>query len=148
MTATVRSASQQAVSQVLHRLCAGAVVWLGCSGAATSTAPVIPTSPVDIVGRITSISADDPLSRVAFVEFAPGEANTGPKALVTIKRGTPIVMVRSGNGSRFDTGGELGVLASGQWVRVWFSGPVADSKPVQAIAGTVVVDSLAPTVNR
>jgi hypothetical protein len=60
---------------------------------------------------------------------------------------TNIFVVRSGNVSLFDSNGEFRSLALGQWVRVWFNGPVAESYPVQGTAGTVVIDSLAISVN-
>jgi len=129
-----------------RRLFAGLLVSAIACGDAP-TAPTVPSSPEGIAGRITSVVATGNFSGRILVEFNPSSATSGPKALVTVTGTTTIFVVRSGNVSLFDSNGEFRSLALGQWVRVWFNGPVAESYPVQGTAGTVVIDSLAISVN-
>jgi len=67
-----------------------------------------------------------------------GPAATGTsvdKAMVRVD-GKTRVFVKVGGGWRR---GRAGDLAQGRQVEVWFSGPVAESYPVQAYAGTVAI---------
>ena len=95
---------------------------------------------IDIRGRITSIEiieserADGNMGIVR-VEGALEEDTSVDKAVVTITKDTRIV-VRDGSTSR---SASFEQLESGQRVEVLFSGPVAESYPVQAVAGEIAI---------
>ena len=101
--------------------------------------PSAPTTPAGIKGSITSNFATGIARGVIRVELNPGNANDGPKALVTV---TPLTTILKLSGEE----GELRDLNNGVWVSVWFDGPVMESYPVQGTAGTVVIDSLGSSV--
>lgn len=117
-----------------------AVVVAACSD--SPTAPVIPSTPAGIAGRITSVVPNGHFSGRVLVEFDPISPNAGPKAIVTVDGATDIFVVKSGVTTAYENTGEFRSLAVGQWVRVWFRGAVAESYPVQGTGATVVVDSL------
>ncbi|MCC6242827.1 MAG: DUF3221 domain-containing protein [Gemmatimonadaceae bacterium] len=125
-----------------------AVVALAIGVACTDapTAASIPAASPGISGRITSIVQTGTFSGRVLVEFAPNQPNTGPKALVTVTGTTTIFVVRQGN-SAYDPNGEFRSLTAGQWVRVWFNGPVAESYPVQGTAGSIAIDSTGQSVS-
>lgn len=102
----------------------------GCkTGADTPTGPSgVQNGPPSIQGVITSV-ADDRIR----VDPDPADANS-EKADVRITGQTEI-RDRDGRTAAAST------LAVGMRVRVWFSGPVALSFPVQATAGALVIDS-------
>jgi ABC-type Fe3+-hydroxamate transport system substrate-binding protein len=117
-----------AVSALLAVLAAAC----GSSGQAPPTAP---STPADLVGQITSVVPAGEFPGTIRVEANPGIANAGAKAIVKVLGSTTILLVAG-------TPGQFRALAIGQWVRVWFNGPVAESYPVQGVAAAVVVDSL------
>lgn len=111
------------------------VALAGCGAVAGPTGPIasslgamrqdIPSEAPSIAGVITEI---DPTRRVR-VE----DSESGKKAVVRITAETRI-LDRNGE-ARSDA-----ALSVGQAVRVWFVGPVAESFPVQATAGILVID--------
>lgn len=111
-------------------LLAAALLAAGC-------APVAPPdrSP-DIRGSIQTVTAGggDPLGSILVV--GEKQADTGyDRASVAVDRET-LVLVRGPEGwteSRFED------LAAGDVVEAWFTGPVAESYPVQATAEAVAV---------
>jgi hypothetical protein len=121
-----------------------AALLAACSDSPTT--PAIPDTPAGIAGRVTSIVSTGNFSGRVLVEFNPGSPNTGPKALVNVTGTTKVFVVRTGNSTAYDGNGEFRSFAVGQWVRVWFTGPVQESYPVQGTAGTVVIDSLGVSV--
>lgn len=88
----------------------------------------LPTTPADITGTVTSVS-----DRSIRVEVNPHEPSGSLKAQVTIPEGTPVT---DRSGRMYDPGS----IAVGSIVSVWFTGPVAESYPVQARARTVVLE--------
>ena len=101
-----------------------------------SAAPRLPESPPSISGRITSVDrAGEKIGSIR-VEAQPADSAGSDKAVARIGQGTTVVGV-GGTVTDFDE------LKVGQWVRVWFSGPVAQSYPVQASASAVAIDSVA-----
>lgn len=105
----------------------------GCDGSATP--PTVPTTGASIAGRITMLERRGERVGTVRVEADPSKPSGSDKAVVRITHATRVIG-RDGNPSDHDA------LAEGQWVRVWFTGPVAESYPVQAAAGTVTIDSL------
>jgi heat shock protein HslJ len=108
-----------------------ATVLVGVTGHQDDAAAegVIPRMPPSIVGVITSV--DPP---VVVVEEDPAQSSGSAKARVRVSAQTGIV--------RHDgTVAGIPALRAGQRARVWFTGPVAESYPVQAAAGVIVVDS-------
>jgi hypothetical protein len=80
------------------------------------------------MGTVTSVSV-----RGLRVEVNPGESSGSPKAQVTIPEGTPVT---DRSGRMYDPGS----IRLGSIVSVWFTGPVAESYPVQARARAVVLE--------
>ena len=66
------------------------------------------------------------------VVAAPGSTSSVDRASVRVTKDT---VVWTAEGLR----GDAADLAEGEQVGVWFSGPVAESYPVQATAGVVMV---------
>lgn len=96
---------------------------LGCAAA-----PVTPAGDPHIVGVITWMDGD-----TIRVEENPNESIGSPKASVRI---TPETSVTTVSGVR----GSADELQVGTRVRVWFTGPVAESYPLQARAAAVVIE--------
>ncbi len=106
----------------------------------SSTEPLIPVEPPGISGRITVVTPRDNFRGTVLVEFDPTSTNSGPKALTTVT-GATIIVRPAGDEADFRA------LATGQWVRVWFTGPVAESYPVQGTARAIAIDSAAVSPN-
>jgi hypothetical protein len=98
-----------------------------------------PTSQPSISGVITRaerVSAgNDVIARIV-VEENPAESAGSAKASVRITPRTRII-AREGASSRSNP---LDALIEGARVSVWFTGPVAESYPVQATADVVVLE--------
>ena len=110
-----------------------ALLAIACSTATTTQE--LPRTPASIIGQITSVNrAGENIGSIR-VEAQPGDSAGSEKAVARIGQGTP-VFGPGGAAADFDA------LKVGQWVRVWFTGPVAQSYPVQATASAVAIDSL------
>jgi hypothetical protein len=104
-----------------------------CSTASSKSS--IPNAPASITGRVTVVTPSADGGRVR-VEASPEDvAGSSAKAVVRITPSTTVIVPDSANAG-------FGALRAGQWVRVWFVGPVMQSQPVQASAGTIVIDSV------
>ena len=125
-------------------------------------APAIPGEPPSIAGMISTartvevrgappgVPADRPVSssdtlpqgpiidstHQMLVEERPSETAGSAKAWVTVRRGTPVL--RATGATRVENPWDA--LMPGTRVRVWFTGPVRESYPVQADARIVVID--------
>ncbi len=113
-----------------------AIVILGVVGCRVAGSP---EGEPDISGIITAVApgpADGPLGTIR-VETVPEDESGTPKASITINPDTQI----DRDASRDES---FGVLREGMQVRVWFTGPVRESYPVQATAERVVIDADAP----
>jgi hypothetical protein len=102
--------------------------------AACSQMTSIPAGEASIEGRVTAVVRSGERIGSIRVETVPSDESGSPKAVARI---TQASVVRDASGEPAD----FNALAVGQWVRVWFTGPVAESYPVQANAQFVVVDS-------
>ena len=87
----------------------------------------IPDTLPSIVGQITAMALP-----MIVVEENPAESQGSAKASVRIVESTRVLRPDKGAVSAAD-------LQVGQKVRVWFVGPVMESYPVQAAAGTIVI---------
>ena len=138
MRHTIRAPAALAVLAVL----AAAVVG-GCGGATAVVPPspspsapspsAPPSAPADITGAVIDLagaSGDSP--PVLLVVADPGSTGAIDRASVRVTKETVVWAARGGRGDAAD-------LAAGQRVGVWFSGPVAESYPVQATAGVVQI---------
>jgi len=110
-----------------------ALISSACSSAATDpSAPdvtvAIPRTAPSIIGQVTAIALP-----MVVVEEKPAEPHGSAKASVRITDGTQVL--RQGEGVVGTT--ELRV---GQQVKVWFTGPVMESYPLQATAGVIVIE--------
>jgi beta-N-acetylhexosaminidase len=94
----------------------------------------LPTTDPSIRGAITRVSPDEP--RTVLVEENPGEESGSNKASVRLMGETRLLR-RSGEAVQRAAPADLAV---GQTVSVWFTGPVRESFPVQADAGTIVIE--------
>ena len=108
---------------------AGALV-ISCA----SQAPRVPSEAPSIEGRVTALNRGGDRIGSIRVEANPSETSGSDKAVVYITQATEIVR---GDSARAD----FAALAEGQWVRVWFTGPVRESYPVQADAALVQIDT-------
>lgn len=87
-----------------------------------------PRTTPSIIGQVTAIALP-----TIVVEEKPTEPHGSAKARVRITDGTQVL--RRGEGVVGAT--ELRV---GQQVKVWFTGPVMESYPLQATAGVIVIE--------
>lgn len=92
-------------------------------------APGIPAMQPSISGVITQTSAD-----AIRVEANPAEQSGSDKAMVRLTADTRVLRRNASHSTRAE-------LTVGQRVSVWFSGPVAESYPVQAAARAVVIEA-------
>lgn len=122
----------------------GAAVVGGCGGATAaqpaSPSPSVqpsaspPSAPADITGTVDDLSigtAGDSLP-VLLIVADPGSTSSVDRASVRVTKST---VVWTADGVR----GAASALAKGGRVAVWFSGPVAESYPVQATAGAIEI---------
>jgi hypothetical protein len=108
---------------------------LGCVGPGSRSQPsdrdagdLVATQAPSIQGTLTRVSQDRIL-----VEEEPLDSSGSAKASVRLSKSTSVLRNSGSPASRDD-------LAVGQKVSVWYSGPVAESYPVQANAAAVRID--------
>jgi hypothetical protein len=111
-----------------------------CSGApgepdAPGLSASVPTEAASIIGDIRQVEQTNGRLRI-LVEQIPTRSAGYPIAWIAINRGTDVVQRAGGSVSR----GSSQELAAGMRVQVWFTGPVAESHPVQATAGIVLIE--------
>ena len=135
MRHTSRALAALAVLAVL-----GAAVVVGGCGGATAAQPAPPSpsapppAPADITGAVSDLTigaAGDSLP-VLLVVADPGSGSAVDRASVRVTADTVVWTAEGVRGAASD-------LAKGDRVAVWFSGPVAESYPVQATAGDVEI---------
>ena len=95
-----------------------------------------PDGPPSISGVITRIDSQGRNMAQLLVEANPDEASGSDKASIKVTPATRITR-RSGH-IPFSAGD----LRTGQNVSAWFTGPVAESYPVQATAGALLVEDV------
>jgi len=125
------------IKAVLPALTAAlAVVLLSACAGDGDAAPAPITGDPDIRGAITSISAGDGdvIGSVRIVG-AIAQDTAYDRAVVRVESDTRILR-GAGNATMEVTFGDLTV---GQTVEAWFTGPVAESYPVQAKASQIVI---------
>jgi hypothetical protein len=108
-----------------------AVLAAGCGMPSGAT---LPDEAPSIEGTIQQSSAIQGGRRI-LVEASPQVAGREPAASITV---LPGVDVLAGSGETV-VRASADELVVGARVRVWFTGPVAESFPVQATAGTVLI---------
>jgi hypothetical protein len=113
-------------------LSAGLALAVGCQ----ASTPGLPVGPASIAGRVTAVQRSGERIGTVRVEEREADVAGSAKAVVRITQRTAVVGVPPAGKADFNA------LRVGQWVRVWFVGPVRESYPVQADAGTIVIDSL------
>jgi hypothetical protein len=109
------------------------------SACGSDASPTVPSRNADIAGRVTAVTPSGNFRGTVLVEANPSAPNGDAKALVTVASNSIVLTVAG-------TEGEFRSLALGQWVRVWFTGPVLESYPVQGTAATVKIDSAGVSV--
>jgi hypothetical protein len=107
-------------------------VALACKG----PPPKIPDAPPSIEGRVTAVQKSG--ERIGRINVDAGSASAAglAKAAVRVTESTTVIGLPPKKAKT-----DFNALQPGLWVRVWFVGPVGQSYPVQANAGTIVVDS-------
>jgi hypothetical protein len=110
-------------------------LWLIALALACKPAPKIPAGPASIEGRVTAVQKSGERVGRINVDAPPGNAGLAKAAIRITEKTTVFGLPRVNRVSDFNA------LQPGLWVRVWFIGPVGQSYPVQAAAGTVVIDS-------
>lgn len=120
-------------------LSAGLALTAACAG----TKPEMPRGPASITGRVTAVQrSGERIGSIRVEERSADEAGSA-KAMVRVTQSTVVLGPTETERTDFNT------LRVGQWVRVWFVGPVRESYPVQADAGSIVIDSTgSPTCRR
>ena len=108
------------------------VVALGGSSC-SQQAVELPSSPPSISGTITSVDPAGERIGSIRVEAVPEDQAGSDKAQVRIDQGTQLIDA-TGRPIAFHE------LQVGRKVRAWFTGPVAESYPVQAKASTVILE--------
>lgn len=103
--------------------------------ACTTRSTELPSEPASIAGRVTAVHLETGRTGVIRVEANPEQSAGSDKAAVRVTKSTTVRGPASSDA-------EAAELKVGQWVRVWFTGPVRESYPVQADAGTIIIDSL------
>ncbi|HEU4698604.1 MAG TPA: hypothetical protein VFS40_05455 [Gemmatimonadales bacterium] len=111
-------------------LALAALVACGGGGEGRARPPAVPSRAADIAGVVTAV--DTAWLRV---EADPARPTGAPKALLRLR---PATVVRRAPG---DSAAAAADLRAGQFVRVWYGGPVFETYPVQGDAGVVVIDS-------
>jgi beta-N-acetylhexosaminidase len=102
---------------------------VSCADRAPARAP-------DITGQITRATTwvTDGSRRISIlVEAVPNDVSGSAKALVTVDGSTRIFHANANVQAKVED------LLPGATVSVWFDGPVAESYPVQARAGTLLI---------
>lgn len=116
---------------------------LGCAPATAPPAPdtaELPTDPPGITGAITYVAAGTSATSLGSITVEGGEQPAGAvsdKAVVNVTNRTKI----------FDSSGKptaADKLQVGVEVEVWFTGPVAESYPVQGAASAIQITGTAP----
>ena len=95
----------------------------------------VPAETASIIGDVKQVERTDGRLRI-LVEQIPTRSAGEPIAWITVNGGTSVV--RRAGGSILRASSEQ--LAVGTRVWVWFTGPVAESFPVQATAGTILIE--------
>ena len=116
-----------------------AAACLALTGCAAG-APSAPDTEPDIRGVVTDVSSAGGSSaslRVVWTEDAVIGAQTGYDAAQVAVNDDTELLSRAADGSVADA--EIEEIAVGTVVEAWFEGPVAESYPVQAMAGTIVI---------
>jgi hypothetical protein len=129
----------------MTRLAAIFVLAACLAGSACSGAPGEPDAPgltVNVPNESASIIGD-----IKQVEQSAGRLRILVEQVPTRSAGEPIAWVTVGGGTRIaeradgrTTRASASELTVGTRVWVWFTGPVAESFPVQATAGTVLIE--------
>lgn len=120
----------------MKRLLVFVAAGLTFAAACRKSAPNIPEAPASISGRVTSVQRSGERIGSVRIEEKPADAAGSAKAIVRITQGTTVLGPPPAGSADFNA------LRVGQWVRAWFVGPVRESYPVQANAGTIVIDSI------
>jgi len=100
----------------------------------TGCLPGPPDEPPSIRGTITTITLNADGLGSMLVEGPIADGTTFDRAAVRVTEDTEILLKGADGWGRF----AFDALSEGDTVEVWFTGPVAESYPVQATAGTLV----------
>lgn len=120
----------------MYRILRTTIVGLVALVAASCAAPVsLPGAAPSITGSITEVDQDGEHLGSIRVEALPGMPAGSDQAVVRIEQST-VLLDADGRKAGFSG------LKVGRRVRVWFTGPVRESYPVQADADTIVLERM------
>jgi hypothetical protein len=123
-------------------LAAALVMMAACSGGSgepslpRSASLSVPGDAASIIGDVTEVEGGGGRRVRILVEQIPTRSAGHPIAWIAVTDGTRILARSGGETSR----ASLADVAVGTRVWVWFEGPVAESFPVQAQAGTLLIE--------
>ncbi len=100
----------------------------------TDQTSMAPTEAPSITGVVTQVGP----GRTLRIEENPSDESGSAKAVVRVPEGASIRDRDSGTSRNFE------VLQQGATVSAWFTGPVAESYPVQATANALVIENAKP----
>lgn len=124
------------------RTAALALVLTACSGAPGDPEPPgsanlqVPAEAASIIGAVTQVEGGGERRLRILVRQDSTRSAGEPVAWVDVSAGTRLLERRDGRTARADAAR----LTVGTRVSVWFTGAVRESFPVQADAGTIVVE--------
>lgn len=95
----------------------------------------VPTDGPSIIGDVTQVERTSGRLRI-LVEQIPTRSAGYPIAWIAVNGGTDVVQRAGGSVTR----GSAGEIEVGMRIQAWFTGPVAESYPVQATAGTILIE--------
>ncbi len=126
--------SSRAFAALAALVVLAAVVVGGCGGSTAQPAPSAtapPSVPAGITGTIHKLTRDTDTGQTVILVVDDGAIpGAVDRAVVKVTSDTVIWMLKGGTGTAAD-------LGPGQFVSVWFDGPVAESYPVQATAADI-----------
>ena len=113
----------------------------GCTGSAGAPDPgaagsaSVPAEAASIIGTVKQVDGAGAAPRL-LVEQVPTRSAGYPIAWIDVTPRTRVLVRTAGETAR----GAAAHVAEGARVQVWFTGPVRESWPVQAEAGTILVE--------
>lgn len=114
---------------------AAAALTLGTGCGDSPTGTEFPSGAPYITGRVTAVTTTSDRAVSVRVEANPADQSGSPKLVVRVD---DFALVQLPGNVEAD----YRAITTGQWVRVWTTGTVAESYPAQGTASAVAIDSL------
>jgi hypothetical protein len=121
------------ITKILIGIIVAGIALLLVAGCASPSEPV--TTEPDFNGFITGVNAIDNKDIIGSIAVESHADKLVEKYVVTITKDTSLFRLVDGDYQELS----FGDLAEKQWLQIWFTGPVAESWPMQAKAFQVVI---------